>query len=371
MSTAGPMGKVADLKIREIQSRAVVAPMSLPLRTSSGAVMQAPLLLLDLRTEEGVVGRSYIFGYQPFTLKPLNDLVQALAEMVRGDAVAPAAIEQKLQARTKLLGRQGLVGIALAGIDMACWDAVAVAARKPLAVLLGGSLGAVRAYNSNGLGIMPPAEAAAEAPKLLEGGFRALKIRVGRATAEEDVAAVRAVKKAIPAETILMSDFNQGLSVTEAIRRGRMLDGEGLYWIEEPVRADDLAGCARVASALGTPVQIGENFLSVHQMHEALALRACDYVMPDVQRIGGVSGWLRAAALASAAGVEMSTHLFPEISAHLMTVTPTRHWLEYVDWASPVLQEPLQIRDGEAVIPDRPGTGVVWDEKAVARFRAA
>lgn len=357
------------LRIREIQSRPVVVPMKLPLRTSSGAVMQAPLLLVDLRTEEGVVGRSYLFGFQAFTLKPLHDLVQALGETIRGDLVAPAAIEQKLQSRTKLLGHHGLVGITLAGIDMACWDAVAIAARKPLSVLLGGSLGTVRAYNSKGLGIMPAEEAAKEAPELLEFGFRAVKIRLGRATAEEDVAAVRAVKKVIPADVPLMSDFNQGLSVSEAIGRGRMLDGEGLYWIEEPVRADDFTGCARVASALQTPVQIGENFSGTYQMHEALAVRACDYVMPDVQRIGGVSGWLRAAALAAAAGVEMSTHLFPEISAHLMSVTPTRHWLEYVDWASPVIQEPLEIRNGEAVIPDRPGSGIVWDEKAVEQFR--
>jgi mandelate racemase len=168
-----------------------------------------------------------------------------------------------------------------------------------------------------------------------------------------------------------MADFNQALSVSEAIHRGRLLDGEGLVWVEEPVRADDLAGCARVAAELKTPVQIGENFSGVYQMLESLNIRASDFVMPDLQRIGGVSGWMRAAALAQAAGCEMSSHLFPEVSAHLLTVTPTCHWLEYVDWASPVLEQPLEVRDGKALVPSRPGSGLVWNEQAVQRFRVA
>ena len=168
-----------------------------------------------------------------------------------------------------------------------------------------------------------------------------------------------------------MCDFNQALTVNEAILRGRMLDEEGgLHWIEEPIRADDFAGNRRIADALDTPVQIGENFMGPEQMVQALAAGASDYVMPDVQRIGGVTGWMRAAALAQGAGLEMSSHLFPEISSHLLAVTPTCHWLEYVDWVEPVLQQPLQVRDGYVTIGDAPGTGVVWDEDAVRRYAA-
>ena len=166
-----------------------------------------------------------------------------------------------------------------------------------------------------------------------------------------------------------MADYNQGLTVTEAIRRGQALDDEGLYSIEEPTRHDDYAGCARIAAALKTPVQIGENFAGAPAMATALAERACDYVMPDLERIGGVTGWQRAAALASAAGIEMSSHIFPEASAHLLAATPTCHWLEYVDWAAPILAEPLRISDGMALVPDRPGSGVSWDEDAVKRYR--
>jgi mandelate racemase len=166
-----------------------------------------------------------------------------------------------------------------------------------------------------------------------------------------------------------MVDFNQGLSVAEALKRGRMIDDEGgVYWIEEPVRADDFAGSARLAREIATPIQIGENFMGPEQMAQALAAGACDFVMPDAQRIGGVTGWMRAAALAQGAGMEMSSHLFPETSCHLLAATPTCHWLEFVDWAAPVLQDPLQVKDGHVPTPERPGLGMTWDEKAVKRF---
>lgn len=346
----------------------MLVPMRRALRTSTGAIDEAPLLLIDLQTRDGVTGRAYLFGIQPFTLEPLRSLVESLGAMIAGDSLVPFEIERKLRARLTLLGSQNLAGMALSGVEIAVWDAVARAQELPLVALLGGRPGRVPAYNSNGLGIMPPAEAAAEACELVAEGFRAVKIRLGRQSPSEDLAAARAVRQAIGADVALMSDFNQFLTVREAIERGRMLDGEGLAWIEEPVRADDLAGCARVAAELQTPIQMGENFSGPFQMREALEMRASDLVMPDLQRIGGVSGWLRAAALAQAFGIEMSSHLFPECSAHLLAVTPTRHWLEYVDWAAPVLQDPFVVDDGHLVVPDRPGTGLEWDEDAVAQF---
>jgi mandelate racemase len=168
-----------------------------------------------------------------------------------------------------------------------------------------------------------------------------------------------------------MVDFNQALSVAEALKRGRLIDEEGgVDWIEEPIRADDFAGAACLAREIATPIQLGENFMGPEQMAQALAADACDYVMPDAQRIGGVTGWLRAAALAQAAGMEMSSHLFPEVSSHLLAVTPTCHWLEYVDWANPILTQPVELKDGHVIISSQPGAGIAWDEKAVARYAA-
>jgi mandelate racemase len=296
-------------------------------------------------------------------------LLDEVLRSVKGERVAPSDLWEKLARRFRLIGVQGIVRMAMAGFDVACWDALAIAAGKPLVALLGGAPRPIPAYNSNGLGLMAPAAVADEAEKLLEGGFRAVKLRLGYPTLEADLAAVRAVRKRIPGDVAIMTDYNQALSVTEALRRGRALDGEGVYWIEEPIRHDDYRGSARLARELATPVQIGENFSLTYALQESLAAGASDYVMPDLERIGGVTGWMRAAALAAANGIEMSSHLFPETSAHLLAVTPTRHWLEYVDWASPILAEPLRMVDGAAVIPDRPGTGVSWNEEAVKRYR--
>jgi mandelate racemase len=363
--------KLDELKIRGIRVRAVAAPMKRPLTTSSGAVTVAPLLLIDLQTDGGIVGRSYLFGIARSHLPPLARLVEAMAEMLKDDPLAPFDIERKLRARHALLGVHNIVLFAMAGIDMAAWDALGQALGQPLARLLGGAPRPVRAYNSKGLGIMPVKQLAKEARELADEGFSAVKLRLGRPDAREDLQAVQVVKQELGPGVKLMVDFNQALTVAEALRRGRMLDAEGgLDWIEEPIRADDFAGCARLARELATPIQIGENFMGPEQMAQALAAQACDYVMPDAQRIGGVTGWMRAAALAQGAGMEMSSHLFPEVSCHLLAVTPTSHWLEYVDWADAILEEPLQLKGGEALIPERPGTGMRWNEKAVERFAA-
>ncbi|MEP6702826.1 MAG: enolase C-terminal domain-like protein, partial [Betaproteobacteria bacterium] len=324
--SARKAGRALDSKltITSFKVRAVMAPMRLPLQTSSGAITMAPLVLIDLQTAAGITGHAYLFAIGRANLKPLVAMVEAMGEMLVGDAVAPLDIDRKLRQKHTLLGIHGFVMMALSGIDMAAWDALAKSVGKPLVSLLGGAPRPVRAYNSKGLGIMALKPLAAEAVALVREGFSAVKLRVGRPNAADDVAALRAVKKAIGPDVALMCDYNQSQSVNQAILRGRMLDDEGgLLWIEEPTRADDLEGNARIAGDLETPVQIGENFIGPEQMAQALAIGASDYVMPDVQRIGGVTGWMRAAALAQAAGIEMSSHLFPEISAHLLAVTPT------------------------------------------------
>jgi mandelate racemase len=266
------------------------------------------------------------------------------------------------------VGYQGLSMVAVSGLDMAAWDALAKAAGVPLCVLLGGTVGAVKAYNSNGLWIREPAQLADEAVELREeGGFTGLKLRMGRDKLRDDIATVEAVRKSVGEDMALMVDFNQGLDMSEALIRCHAIDDLGLAWIEEPIVYDNLDGYAQLAAELETPIQIGENFYGPRDMHSAMQKKACDLVMPDFMRIGGVTGWLRAAAIAGAAGIPMSTHLYPEVAAHVMRVTETAHWLEWQDWADPILQEPYAIRNSLLHIPDVPGLGLEWDEAAVAK----
>lgn len=356
------------LIVRDLRVRAVSVPMPLPLQTSNGTIGIAPLALIDLYTDAGVTGTAYLFCYTPLVLKPVVQMLGQLSQLIQGEPVSPIELDRKLRSRFRLLGCKGVVGMALAGIDMALWDALARAQGIPLARALGGELRRIPAYNSCGLGMIGPQRAAEQARHLVEPGFRAIKLRLGYADAAADLAAVRAVRKAVGDEIVLMTDYNQALSVPEAAARIRVLDGEGLYWIEEPALAEDYAGHARIRDEARTAIQMGENWWGTHEMAACVALGGSDYVMPDAMKIGGVTGWLKAAAIADAAGSPLSSHLFPELSVHLLAVSPSAHWLEYVDWATPILQEPLEVHGGHATPPDAPGCNLTWDEAAVDRY---
>jgi mandelate racemase len=249
------------------------------------------------------------------------------------------------------------------------WDALATAASLPLASMLGGSPRPIPAYNSCGLGLMAPDALADEAVRLTERGFKAVKLRLGYPALKEDLSAFKAVRERLGDGIEVMVDYNQALSVEEGIRRGQALASEGATWLEEPIRHDDLAGNARIAAASKLPLQLGENFNGVEAMAEALQARACHLVMSDLARIGGVTGWMQAAELAAAQRIPMSSHLFPEVSAHLLAATPTAHWLEYVDWADSIVEQPLRIVDGMAIVPNRPGSGLEWNVAAIKRYR--
>jgi mandelate racemase len=356
------------LTIRAINAVGVAVPMTYVLGTSRGAIAKAPLLLIDLETEEGVTGRSYLWSYLPEAMPAIASILRAVFDAVKGERIDPAALWARLALRFHLIGVQGIVRMAMAGFDMACWDALAQAAGAPLSKLVGGNAARIPAYNSCGLGLMPADKLADEAEKLAA-NFRAVKLRLGYPTLSEDVAALHAVRRRLGDGIAIMVDYNQSLGIAEALERGRALDRENIMWLEEPIRHDDYAGCAEIARVLDVPVQIGENFSLPAAMELALAASACDLVMPDLERIGGVTGWQRAAELAAGRLMPMSSHLYPEMSAHLLAATPTAHWLEYVDWADKILAEPLRIVDGSAVIPDRPGSGIAWNAAAVERYR--
>ena len=339
------------------------------LGTSRAALRAAPLLLVDVETEEGITGHAYLFCYLRQAAPAIATMVEAVESLVKGAPIDPPGAWKALEKRFTLIGVQGIVRMAMAGVDVACWDALAKAAGKPLVALLGAQPRAIPAYNSNGLGLMPLEALAKETDELLEGGFGGVKLRLGYPTLGEDLAAVRAVRGRLPEGVELMVDYNQALSVEEALERGRALDREGIYWIEEPIRHDDYAGAARLARELSTPIQIGENFSQPYALEEALRQEACDYVMPDLERIGGVTGWMKAAGIAGAHNMPLSSHLFPEVSSHLLAASPTCHWLEYVDWAAPLLRRPARVEAGRLSPSTAPGLGLDWDPDAVERLR--
>lgn len=355
------------LTLKSLKARPVVLKLERPVVARIATITEWPLILIDLETEQGIVGRTYLEPYTPKTMRYLVPALHDLGAMLKGHPVAPLDLYDAAGKSLHFVGYEGMSMIAVSGLDMAAWDAAAKAADVPLCVLLGGSVGPVKAYNSNGLWLQAPADVAAEAVELRdEGGFKGLKLRLGRERIAEDLATIEQVRKAVGDDVHLMVDFNQGLDLAEALERCRMIDDLGLAWIEEPIVYDNLDGYAKLAADLKTPIQIGENFYGPRELHKALQRNACDLVMPDFMRIGGVTGWLRAAAIAGARGVPMSTHLYPEVAAHVLRVTETAHWLEWQNWAEPILQRPYVIEDSQLQIPDVPGVGLEWDEEAVA-----
>ncbi len=349
-----PAGLNPPLTIRRVRARAVLPPLAHPHEMAGGATGSAPLVLIDLLTEEGVTGSSYLFGFAPFALQPMAQLVMNMGAMLVGHALVPEEIARTLRSSFRFIGPQGLIGMVMSGIDMAAWDALAKSVDLPLARLLGASPRPFPAYFSLGR----TERVVADAEEAAAAGYRAIKVKIGYPDVRQDVETVRAIRGAIGDDVSLMVDYNQALSVPEAIIRARALDDEGLIWIEEPTAADDVEGNARVTRETRTPIQLGENWWGARETAQALAATASDYIMFNAMKIGGVSGWLRAAALAATAGVPVSSHIAPEISAHLLAATPTAHWLEYHEWTNSIVQESLRLQDGQVAPAMAPGIGL-------------
>ena len=358
-----------QLTLESVQIRPVSVPLRRPIVAKVGTFEKWPFILIDVRTREGVVGHSYLEPYVAKSVKPIAAVIENIADEFRGKPIAPLDVYGGAMKTLHLNGRQGMTVIALSGLDMAIWDALAKAADLSLASLLGGSPGPVRAYNTNGLWLIPKEKIAEEAKSLVvQGGFKAIKMRLGRSTLREDIEAIRIVRDAVGDDIILMSDFNQGLTLGEALQRMHGLDDQGLYWFEEPIAYDDYEGCAQIRREMKTPLSIGENIYGSREFHKAVMAKAADLYMPDLMRIGGVTGWMRSAAIAGAAGLPLSSHLYTPISAQLLRVSESADWLEWGDWAEPILAEPFEAKDGFATVPDKPGNGVEWNEAAVKKY---
>ncbi len=363
------MKALEKLTFESVRVRAVSIPMRRPIIAKVGTFAEWPFILIDVKTKEGIVGHSYLEPYLKKAVRYIGPMIEDMAEAFKGRQLAPLDLYRDVIGKLHLLGRQGVSVIATAGLDMAIWDALAKAAGLPLAELLGGSVGKVRTYNTNGLWLLPLDKLGKEATELVdEGNFSAIKIRLGRPKLADDLKALELVREAIGKDIHLMCDFNQGQTLQEAIWRCHALDDQGLYWFEEPVVYDNYAQSAQLARELKTPVQIGENIYGPRSFFDAVQAQAADLYMPDLMRIGGVTGWMRAAAIAGAAGHPMSSHLYPEVSAHLLRATETADWLEWRDWGNLIIAEPFEVVDGQAVVPDRPGNGIEWNEPMVAKY---
>jgi L-alanine-DL-glutamate epimerase-like enolase superfamily enzyme len=362
-----------EVKITRLVTRLVEVPFERPIATAIHEMRSVGCVLLQLETDQGLVGESYVFTLNAVRLKALHEMLLGFTHQVEGrDPHSVGAIGQAMWAEMNPIGHKGFSIAALTAVDTACWDLIGKAAQQPLHRLFGACRERVRTYASGGLWLSQSIdECVAQAAGFVETGFRAMKIRVGKSNLAEDVERVRAVRDAIGSDIELFADANQALDVKQAIRLGRELEAFDLGWLEEPVAYQDLRGCAEVRQALLTRVAAGETEYTRYGMRDILDSHAVDVLMPDLQRIGGLSEMRRACALASARDIPVSTHLFTEHSLCIAGAEPNCISVEHMPWFAPLFNESLQIRAGMIEIPDRPGTGFSFNPDTINRFDLA
>jgi L-alanine-DL-glutamate epimerase-like enolase superfamily enzyme len=356
------------MKIVGFETKTVRLP-----REGAPARGDAPFVTLRLRTDAGVEGIGYA-GFVTLAMLPaLKAAVDSLAELTIGsEPLANEALTARLLAMAGGGAPAGTATVAIAAIDVALWDIKGKAAGLPVYKLLGGHRDRVPTYASGHLWREYDLKALAEtAPRLVDQGFKAMKFRLGaEATAKAELERVRVMRESVGPEIDLMIDINQGWRVEQAVSIGRRLADYDIYWLEDPVHHQDLAGLARIADALDTPVAAGEYHFGLAPHRQAVEARAIDIVMVDLMRAPGITGWLKAAHLAEAFDLPVVTHLAPEVLSHALAAVPNGLTAEYMPWSLPLFRDPLRLEDGQIVLPQAPGLGLEFDEAALARYAA-
>ncbi len=363
----------AAMKITAIRTRQIFVPFERPLGTAIHRIDGVRGLLVWIETDEGITGESYLWAIGPHRLVVLEAMVGALAPARLGtDPRDTGAQFDAMWAEINFFGHKGAALFGLSAIDWACWDILGKSLGTPVSRLLGKRRDRIRAYASGGLWLsLSLEELQAEAKALVASGFTAVKMRLGSSDIGVDIERVAAVRDAIGPDIALMADANQGFSVNHAIRIGRRLEAFDLTWFEEPVQAIDLAGSARVAAEIDTPIASGETEWGRYGFRDMLNRGSADVLMPDLERVGGVTEWHRVALMASGEDIEVSPHLFTEHCLQLCAAAPTCRWAEHMPWFGGLFTESMEMVDGYLVIPDRPGMGFSFDSDAVERSATA
>lgn len=358
------------MKITGFRTRLVDVPLAQPVATAIHQMRSVGCVLLELETDQGLVGESYVFTLNGMRLRALREMLLGFAHQVEGrDPHCVGAIGQAMWDEMNPIGHKGFSIAALTAVDTACWDLIGKAAGQPLHRLFGACRDRVWTYASGGLWLSQSIDECVEqAAGFIDAGFRAMKIRVGKASPAEDVERVRALRDAIGPGIELLADANQALTPKQALRLARSLEEFNLGWLEEPVPYQDLRGCAEVRAAVAMPIAAGETEYTRYGMRAILEARAVDVLMPDLQRIGGFTEMRRACALAAAHDIPVSTHLFTEHSLCIAGAEANCISVEHMPWYAPLFNETMQLDDGFIEIPERAGTGFSFNQDAIRHF---
>lgn len=334
-----------------------------------------PVVILRLRTDGGIEGLGITF-YGGKMTGSLRVAVEELSALTVGeDPLRIEHIVAKLRAGTgDSCGPGGIFTLALSAIDIALWDIKGKALEQPLWKLLGGHRDRVPTYASGALrrGLSDD-QAQQAAHTLVSKGFREMKTQMalpGNPSPEDEIRRVRVVREAIGPDIKLMCDINQRWRPEQAIDIGSRVEDVGLFWLEDVTTADDYQGLARVTAALNTPIAGGEYLWGIAPFRQMIEARSVDIVMVDIVRAGGVSQWMKIAGMAEAFNLPIVSHVMPEILVHMVAACPNGLTVEYMPWMLALYEETPAVENGEMILPDTPGLGLKFDEKAIAAFTA-
>ena len=365
------------MKISHIQSRILVLPESDPLADSpENSNAARPIVILQIGTDDGVEGLAVTF-YGGAATRSLKAAVDDLGALTIGeDPLRLEGIIAKLRAAAGGSGPGGMFTLALAAIDIGLWDIRGRAMNQPLWKLLGGARQRVPAYASGSLRRnLSLDEVAIAANRLKDRGFREAKMQLalpGPTTPAKEVERAKTVREALGPDIKLMCDINQRWRPEEAIDIGRRVEdaGVGLFWLEDVTAHDDYAGIARVNTALATPICGGELLYGLVPFRHMIEARSVDYVMIDLIRVGGITQWMKVAGMAEAFNLPVVSHVIPEIHSHLVAAVPNGLTVEYMGWMLRLFDGVAPLEDGELVLSDRPGLGLMFNQEAIDRFGA-
>lgn len=361
------------MKIIELTTTRVNLPLDKPITTAIHCIDSVGCVLVELKSDQGLTGESFVFTINATRLKAFDEMIRGFDHHVIGnDPHYVNAIWQNIWNDINPTGHKGVTVAALSAIDTACWDLIGKAADTPLHHLFGVCRDRIPTYASGGLWLSQDIDSlVSEARSFLDQGFKAMKIRVGSGDNAHDLERVKAVREAVGDQTTLLADANQALRPKQAIRLARELENFEVEWLEEPVSAGDLRGHSQVTQAVNIDIASGETEYTRFGLHAMMERRACDVVMPDLQRVGGLSEMRRVAALASAYHLPISTHIFTEYSLCIAGSEPNCISVEHMPWYAKLFNETLQLDNGNLIIPDRPGTGFTFNQQAIKTFLMA
>jgi L-alanine-DL-glutamate epimerase-like enolase superfamily enzyme len=367
--------KERDMKITGFETTILKVPEDEPLANMPEAEGRfRPVVILRLRTDNGLEGIGLTF-YGGAMTGSLCKAVDELAELsVGADPMRVEAVIESLRATGDSAGPGGIFSLALSAIDTALWDIKGKALEQPLWKLLGGHRDRVPTYASGALRRGLTDDQAAQAARtLVEKGFTQMKTQMalpGNPTPADEIRRVRTVREAVGPDITLMCDINQRWRPEQAIDIGSRVEDVGLFWLEDVTTADDYQGLARVTAALNTPIAGGEYLYGIRPFRQMIEARSVDIVMVDIVRAGGVTPWMKIAAMAEAFNLPIVSHVMPEILVHLVAACPNGLTVEYMPWMLALYEETPAIENGELVLPDKPGLGLKFDEKAITAFTA-